>query len=97
MAIPVGKLAAADAGNGIVWKPAFQADNISRHLLQCCCARASPGDLVQLVDGGPAQVENWSRTHWWTRCPLTGPDRRAGSGGHLPVGGQTIAGGARWQ
>jgi len=57
VAIPVGKLAAAlMLGNGVVWKPAFQAANISHHLLVLLRESGLPGDLVQLVDGGPVQV-----------------------------------------
>lgn len=57
VAIPVGKLAAALLlGNSVVWKPAFQADTISRALLQLLLDSGLPAGLVQLVNGAAAEV-----------------------------------------
>jgi acyl-CoA reductase-like NAD-dependent aldehyde dehydrogenase len=57
VAIPVGKLSAAlIMGNAAVWKPAFQADRISRHLLSLLRDSGIPQDLVEIVNGGPSQV-----------------------------------------
>jgi aldehyde dehydrogenase (NAD+) len=57
VAIPVGKICSALLlGNSVVWKPAFQADSVSRGLLAALRDCGAPDNLVQLVNGGPEEV-----------------------------------------
>jgi acyl-CoA reductase-like NAD-dependent aldehyde dehydrogenase/nicotinamidase-related amidase len=75
VAIPVGKLAAALVlGNGIVWKPAFQADTISRHLLGLLQEAGLPAGLVELVNGGPREVASLAAHPRVRAVSLTGPE-----------------------
>jgi len=76
VAIPVGKLAAAILlGNSVVWKPAFQADNISRLLLSLLQDSGVPAGLVQLVNGGAAQVAELVAHSNIAAVSLTGPEQ----------------------
>ncbi len=75
VAIPVGKLAAALVlGNGVTWKPAFQADAISRHLLALLQECGLPHGLVELVNGGPREVTNLAAHPHVHAVSLTGPE-----------------------
>jgi len=75
VAIPVGKLAAALLlGNSVVWKPAFQADTISRCLLSLLLDSGLPDGLVQLVNGGPGEVGELVGHADIAAVSLTGPE-----------------------
>jgi len=76
VAIPVGKLAAALVlGNAVVWKPAFQADNVSRRLRALLGESGVPGDLVQVVNGGAAEVGELVAHPHVDAVSLTGPEQ----------------------
>ena len=82
VAIAVGKLSAAlILGNGVVWKPAFQADNISQMVLELLQGAGLPEDLVQIVNGGPAEVQWLAQDQDIAAVSVTGPEQA----------GQTIA------
>jgi len=75
VAIPVGKLAAALVfGNGVAWKPAFQADTISRHLLALLQESGLPRGLVQLINGGAREVSALAAHPGVQAVSLTGPE-----------------------
>jgi acyl-CoA reductase-like NAD-dependent aldehyde dehydrogenase len=76
VAIAVGKLAAALLlGNAVVWKPAYQASNISLKILDLLHTSGMPRDLVQIVNGGPAQVETLARDNRIAAVSITGPEQ----------------------
>ena len=55
--LPLGKLVPAILhGNGVVWKPAPEAQAVSRQLYECCVAANWPQGLVQLVEGGEREA-----------------------------------------
>ena len=55
--LPLGKLVPAILhGNGVVWKPAPEAQMVSRQLYECCVAANWPQGLVQLVEGGEREA-----------------------------------------
>jgi acyl-CoA reductase-like NAD-dependent aldehyde dehydrogenase/nicotinamidase-related amidase len=75
VAIPAGKLSAALVmGNAVVWKPAFQADSISRHLLSLLRESGIPPDLVEIVNGGPREVVRLASSTTVDAVSLTGPE-----------------------
>ncbi len=75
VAIPAGKLAAALLlGNAVAWKPAFQADAISRRLLALLHAAGLPAHLVGLVQGGPREVVALAGHPGIDAVSLTGPE-----------------------
>jgi acyl-CoA reductase-like NAD-dependent aldehyde dehydrogenase len=76
LAIPVGKLVAAMLfGNSVVWKPAFQADNVSRLLRSLLQDSGLPDGLLQIVNGGPAQVGKLVAHSKVAAVSLTGPEQ----------------------
>ncbi len=75
VAIPAGKLAAALVlGNGVVWKPAYQAERISHYLLERLGASGLPAGLVQLVDGGSREAVSLASHPDIAAVSLTGPE-----------------------
>jgi len=75
VAIPVGKLAAALLlGNAVVWKPAFQADNITREIRRLLQESGVPPDLVGIVNGGPQEVAQLVVHPVVAAVSLTGPE-----------------------
>lgn len=76
VAIAVGKIAAALAlGNAVVWKPAAQAANITTRLLALLQASGAPGNLVQVVNGGPAEAGSLAANRHIAAVSLTGPEQ----------------------
>ena len=56
--IPLGKIVPAMVyGNGVVWKPAPEAREISGSLLQCLARAGWPEGLVGLIEGGAREGE----------------------------------------
>ncbi|MGB8709109.1 MAG: aldehyde dehydrogenase family protein, partial [Methyloceanibacter sp.] len=56
--IPLGKIVPAMVfGNAVLWKPAPEARQISRSLLQCLGKAGWPEGLIGLVEGGPHEGE----------------------------------------
>lgn len=76
VAIPVGKIASAlMLGNSIVWKPAVQAAEISQRVMTALKASGIPENLVQVVHGGPAEVEALAAHEDISAVTLTGPEQ----------------------
>jgi aldehyde dehydrogenase (NAD+) len=76
VAIPIGKLCSALLlGNSVVWKPAFQADSISRGIMSLLHDSGLPSELVQLVNGGPAEVAELVGNTDVAAVSLTGPEQ----------------------
>ncbi len=76
VAIAVGKLSAAlILGNGVVWKPAFQAHNISQMVLELLQGAGLPEDLVQIVNGGPTEVAWLAQDPDIAAVSVTGPEQ----------------------
>ncbi len=79
VAIPLGKICSAVLlGNSVVWKPAYQADPISRRLLAVLQDCGVPEDLIQLVPGGPEEVRILAGHDDISAVSLTGSEQ-AGS------------------
>lgn len=76
VAIAVGKLCAALLlGNSVVWKPAPQAHNISRLLLEQARLAGIPAGLLQTVNGGPTQVIALAQDPRIAAVSITGSER----------------------
>jgi aldehyde dehydrogenase (NAD+) len=84
VAIAVGKIAAAlMLGNSVVWKPAYQADSLSHKLLALLRASGLDGDIVQIVNGGAAQVRTLVANPHIAAVSLTGPEEAGRSIGAI--------------
>jgi len=71
--IPLGKIVPAMVfGNGVVWKPAPEAGEISRSLLQCLGKAGWPEGLVGLLEGGPREAQALMREAGVGAVTITG-------------------------
>src|SRR5262245_60836922 len=71
--IPLGKIVPAIVfGNGVVWKPAPQAQEISRSLVKCLVRAGSPEGSVGLLEGGPCEGEALMREAGVGAVTITG-------------------------
>jgi acyl-CoA reductase-like NAD-dependent aldehyde dehydrogenase len=71
--IPLGKIVPAMVfGNGVVWKPAPEAQEISRSLLHCLGKAGWPVGLIGLLEGGPREGEALMRDAGVGAVTITG-------------------------